>query len=129
MLLQRPVYQTALAFLTLLALAGSVWLLATQGSPTGVAIVRPTPDAQATPTAIAADPAVGTRLNINTASAAELDDALPGIGPVLSQRIVAFREANGPFSRIDQIMTVPGIGDATFANLQSLITVSTTVGE
>jgi len=76
----------------------------------------------------------GALLDINSATAAQLAGLLPGIGPVLSERIVAFRQANGPFVRIDQIMTFPGIGDTTFANIGSLITVepapgSTTNGE
>jgi len=132
-LLQWPFYQPALAFLAVLALAGSMWLLASQGAPAGVAIVRPTPDAHPTP-ASTGQTTAGALLDINSATAAQLAGLLPGIGPVLSERIVAFRQANGPFVRIDQIMTFPGIGDTTFANIGSLITVepapgSTTNGE
>lgn len=62
------------------------------------------------------------RLNINTASARELE-ALPGIGPVLAGRIVAYREEHGPFQRIEDIVDVAGIGPATFQKLKDSITV------
>ncbi|MDT0630284.1 helix-hairpin-helix domain-containing protein [Rubrivirga sp. S365] len=54
--------------------------------------------------------------NLNTASAADLQ-RLPGIGPALAGRIVAYRETNGPFRSPDQIVEVKGIGDKTFEKL------------
>ena len=48
-------------------------------------------------------------VNINTASKKELD-ALPGIGEVLAQRIIDYRSANGPFSTVDELTKVKGIG-------------------
>jgi len=62
----------------------------------------------------------GGKININTATAAELD-TLPGIGPVLGQRIVDYRETNGPFAAIEDIKNVRGIGDATFEEIKELI--------
>lgn len=62
----------------------------------------------------------GQKININTASAAELE-ALPGVGPVLSQRIIDYRQANGPFGRLEDIKKVKGIGDKTFEDLKDLI--------
>ena len=62
------------------------------------------------------------KVNINTASAEELD-TLPGIGESLAGRIIAYREANGPFRTIEQIMEVSGIGEAKFAELKDRITV------
>ncbi|UCC78166.1 MAG: ComEA family DNA-binding protein [Anaerolineales bacterium] len=62
----------------------------------------------------------GQKININTASAAELE-ALPGIGPVLAQRIIDYRQANGPFGRLEDIKKVKGIGDKTFEDLKDLI--------
>ncbi len=75
-------------------------------------------------TALAADPAASAQgvVNINTASVQELQ-LLPRIGPALSQRIVDFREANGPFARIEDIEDVPDIGPATFEAIRDLITV------
>ncbi len=62
------------------------------------------------------------RININTATLAELD-TLPGIGPVTAQSIIAYREAHGPFNSIEEIMDVPGIGPVTFERIKDLITV------
>jgi len=68
----------------------------------------------------AADSA-GGRPNLNTATAAELD-ALPGVGPVLAQRIVDHRK-QGPFTSVDQLDDVPGIGPTRAAELAELVTV------
>jgi competence protein ComEA len=64
----------------------------------------------------------GALLNINTASAAELE-VLPGIGPALAERIVAYRAENGPFGVIEEIMDVSGIGEAIFGRVRALIAV------
>jgi len=69
----------------------------------------------------AAESTGGTRININTASAEALE-TLPGIGPTLAQRIVAYRQANGPFAAVQDIMAVSGIGPAVFAQIGDLIT-------
>jgi competence protein ComEA len=61
-------------------------------------------------------------VNINTASVEELQ-VLPRVGPVVAQRIVDYREKNGPFERIAELMNVKGIGEKTFAGLKDLITV------
>lgn len=61
-------------------------------------------------------------ININTATAAELD-VLPGIGPTIAQRIVDYREENGPFDAIEDIMKVSGVGPSTFDQIKDLITV------
>jgi competence protein ComEA len=61
------------------------------------------------------------KVNINTASSAELEE-LPGIGPSLAQRIMDYREANGPFVAIEDIVNVSGIGPATYQKLEDLIT-------
>lgn len=61
-------------------------------------------------------------IDINTALPSELQ-RLPGIGPALAERIVAYREAWGPFSTIEDIMEVSGIGPATFARMQHLLKV------
>lgn len=54
------------------------------------------------------------RLHLNQATAAELQE-LPGVGPVLAERIVSFREAHGPFRTIEDLLDVPGIGEAKLA--------------
>jgi competence protein ComEA len=62
-------------------------------------------------------------VNINTASAAEIADALNGIGLSKAQAIVDYREAYGLFSRADEIVFVRGIGDSTYQNNKSDILV------
>ncbi len=62
------------------------------------------------------------KININTASAAELQQ-LPRIGEKVAQRIIDFREEHGNFQKIEEIMKVSGIGERMFANLKELITV------
>jgi len=64
----------------------------------------------------------GDLLNINTASVEELDE-LPSIGPTIAQRIVDYREENGPFASIEDIVNVSGIGQATYNEIKDLITV------
>lgn len=61
------------------------------------------------------------KININTATAAELD-TLPGIGPAFAQRIIDYRDANGPFQSIEEIILVSGIGNATYDKIKDLIT-------
>lgn len=61
-------------------------------------------------------------ININSASL-ELLDTLPGIGPSTAQSIIDYRKEVGSFNSIDEIMNVPGIGDATYNEIKDLITV------
>ncbi|MGK5113339.1 MULTISPECIES: ComEA family DNA-binding protein [unclassified Geodermatophilus] len=77
----------------------------------------------ATPgTGAAAGPAGTGLVDLNRATTADLD-ALPGIGPVLAQRIVDHRDQQGPFRSVEQLDDVPGIGPAIFAELAELVTV------
>lgn len=62
------------------------------------------------------------KLNINTATASELE-ALPGVGEVIAQRIVDYRTANGPFGSVDELIDVSGIGESTLASMRELVTV------
>ncbi len=89
--------------------------------PTSVAAANP-PRAENPPDAPTSTPAAGAIININTATQAELE-TLPGIGPVTAQKIIAFREENGPFASIEEIQKVSGIGPATFDKIKALITV------
>lgn len=61
-------------------------------------------------------------ININEATAKQLE-SLKGIGPKKAEEIVNYREANGPFLTIEQLMEVKGIGEATFENVKEQITV------
>lgn len=67
-------------------------------------------------------PPVAAKINVNTATAAELE-TLPGVGPVLAQRIMAYRERYGPFKAIEDLMKVPGIKEAMLRRLQDYVTV------
>ena len=62
------------------------------------------------------------RININSASKSELMD-LPGIGSVLSERIVDYRKSNGPFSKIEDLRKVSGIGSKRYEAIKDKITV------
>ena len=64
----------------------------------------------------------GGLVNINTATAAELE-TLPRIGTVTAQKVISYREANGPFETIEDIKNVPTIGEVTFEGLKDLIAV------
>ena len=66
--------------------------------------------------------AVGGKVNINTADEAGLD-TLPRVGPAMATRIIAYREANGRFITIEDLMNVTGVGDKTFEGLRDLVTV------
>jgi competence protein ComEA len=70
----------------------------------------------------ASAPAISGPININMATAAELE-TLPEIGPALAQRIVDYRDAHGAFATIEAIQNVSGIGPATFEAIKDLITV------
>jgi competence protein ComEA len=61
-------------------------------------------------------------LNLNTATLAELD-ALPGVGPVLAQRIVDYRTKRGGFRAVNDLRQVDGIGESRYAELSKLVTV------
>ncbi|MBN2232752.1 MAG: helix-hairpin-helix domain-containing protein [Deltaproteobacteria bacterium] len=63
-----------------------------------------------------------TKININTATVAELT-GLKRIGPAYAQRIVEYREANGPFKKPEDIMKVKGIGPKTLAANADIISV------
>lgn len=61
-------------------------------------------------------------LNLNTATADQLD-ALPGIGPVLADRIVEWRTTHGPFAGVEQLREVSGIGARKYESISELVTV------
>lgn len=65
---------------------------------------------------------IGGKVNINTADAAALD-TLPRVGPAMAARIIAYREANGRFATIEDLMNVTGVGDKTFEGMRDLVTV------
>jgi len=62
------------------------------------------------------------KIHLNQATASELD-SLPGVGPVIAERIVSYREENGPFESIEDLLDVPGIGEAKLADLRDHVQV------
>jgi competence protein ComEA len=72
----------------------------------------------------AANPGAAAAVNINTASTDQLN-ALPGVGPKLAARIVDYRQKNGGFKKIEDLMQIQGIGEKNFLKLKPLITVGT----
>jgi len=73
--------------------------------------------------AVQASPSIDNPLDINMATEEQLDN-LPGIGTAKAQQIIAYRQQNGPFQKIDDIQNVPGIGPGIFAKIKDLITVN-----
>ena len=69
-----------------------------------------------------AKPAAGI-VNINTAAATDLQ-ALPGIGAKTAARIVEYRQKNGPFKKIEELMNVRGVGEKNFLKLKGQVTVA-----
>jgi competence protein ComEA len=62
------------------------------------------------------------KVNINTADAATLE-TLPRVGPAMAERIIAWRDANGRFAAVEDLMSVSGVGEKTFESLRELVTV------
>jgi len=88
-----------------------------QTAPTSAPNLNPVPAP-----AIPNEPSESHRdlIDINTASFEELD-SLPGIGADKAQKIITYRQENGPFPTIEAIQEVSGIGPATYANIKDLI--------
>lgn len=62
-------------------------------------------------------------VNLNTATQAQIE-ALPGIGPKVAQRIIEYRQKNGQFKKIEDVMNVKGIGEKSFLKLKPYLTVT-----
>ncbi|WP_141577358.1 ComEA family DNA-binding protein [Actinomadura sp. WMMA1423] len=89
--------------------------------PVGVPAPPPSPPPPGGPPSPAAG-APGTPLDLNAATPDQLDD-LPGVGPVLAQRIVAYRTQHGGFRSVEQLQDVSGIGSRRFADLKPMVRV------
>ena len=63
-----------------------------------------------------------TPVNLNTATAEQLQK-LPGIGPKIAEEIIKYREANGPFKSVEDLIAVKGIGSAKFSRIREKVTV------
>lgn len=63
------------------------------------------------------------KINLNTASEEELIENLDGIGPAMAKRIIEYRETNGGFYSIEELMNIKGIGEKRFEKLKNSVTV------
>ena len=68
-------------------------------------------------------PAVSTPINLNTATAADLE-ALPGVGAATARLIIEHREKNGGFKKVEELMNIKGIGEKSFLKLKPMVIVS-----
>ena len=80
------------------------------------------------PSHAAAKPAATGIVNLNTATAADLE-ALPGIGAKTAARIVEYRQKNGPFKKAEELMNVRGVGEKSFVKMKPLISVTPARGD
>jgi competence protein ComEA len=103
----RPRIVTAVAVLFVLSLAAAL-----PGSVRAAAPPKP-----------AAAASEARPIDLNTADSTALE-AVPGIGKSLSQRIVAFRDKNGPFQSVDDLLKVQGVGEKSIQKLRPYLTVS-----
>ncbi|MEZ5380604.1 MAG: helix-hairpin-helix domain-containing protein [Microthrixaceae bacterium] len=105
---------------------GQVEPPATVGQQTGGATQAPQGPAAGTPAGADGSPGdagtVGALVNLNTADAAALEE-LPGVGPVTAEAIVAHRSEAGPFTQVEELLEVRGIGDAKLEAMADLVTV------
>jgi competence protein ComEA len=103
-----------------------VGLAPVPGQPTALGssvAAGPTPTSRAAPSGPGAvKPKPGQPVDLNTATVEELD-ALPGVGPVTAAAIVAWRQANGKFTSVEQLADVEGIGPARLEKLRALVRV------
>jgi competence protein ComEA len=103
---------------TLAAIFWSAALVVTFAAPSSASPRRD--EAQKPP---AASEKLTTPVNLNTANLAELE-ALPGIGPAVATRILEYRQKNGAFKKLEDLMNVRGIGEKTFLKLKPMLTIA-----
>ena len=103
-------------FRTVLTLVAVLSLLAVQPDAASA-------QSKASSRAAAAKPATTAVVNLNTASASDLE-ALPGIGAKTAARIVEYRQKNGPFKKVEDLMNVRGVGEKNFLKLKAQISVA-----
>lgn len=102
--------------------------LADGAEPAAINLARPLSDGEQLVVPLqgeapaASAPVSDGRVNLNTADAAALE-TLPRVGPALAARILQWREANGRFAAIEDLMQVTGIGEKTFDGLRDLVTI------
>ena len=101
---------------------GALLVMSIVGAPSAMAQDKPAPK----PAKAAAAPA--GPVNLNTATQAQLE-TLPGIGAAAAKRIIEYRDKNGKFTKIEQLMNVKGIGEKSFLKLKPMITIGAATAE
>jgi competence protein ComEA len=94
----------------------------TDGEQIAVPVVGAAPPPDAGGGAAGGGAVVPGKVNINTADAATLE-TLPRVGPAMAERIIEWRETNGRFAAVEDLMSVSGVGEKTFESLRELVTV------
>lgn len=119
--LQNPIVIVLLLFIFL----GIGVLIGRNSTTTVLKLVENTdpvePDANQSEETIQEDYMVGDKVNINVAPA-EVFESFPGIGDVLAERIITYREANGPFQSVDDLLNVEGIGETKLNAIRKYLT-------
>jgi len=115
--------RTVMLFLAAAVTVGAIVLCAFKVDPSADDPAQ----APATEVTVSEGPAAPTVMDVNSASAAELE-SLPGIGPAKAVAIVELREERGAFGSVDELDDVRGIGPATLDRLRPLVTVSAAPG-
>ena len=95
-------------------LLAAIAAIALSASPSSAQGKAPAPK----PTATAAAP-----VNLNTATAEQLA-TIPGVGPKMAERIIDYRQKNGGFKKVEDLMNVSGVGEKSFLKMKPLITVT-----
>ena len=101
--------------LQMLAAAATALAVVTAAAPVVLAQTKGAPSTSA-------KPAVTGTININTASATDLQ-RLPGIGAKTASRVIEYRQKNGPFKKVEELMNVRGVGEKSFLKLKGQISV------
>jgi competence protein ComEA len=92
----------------------------------GIAVSAMTASAQSKPTTgngAAATATAAAPVNLNTATAEQLA-TIPGVGPKMAERIIDYRQKNGGFKKVEDLMNVSGVGEKSFLKMKPLITVT-----
>ena len=93
--------------------------------PTATPVLTPAPTTTPTPAPTSTPsqtPEQSGKININTADKQGLEE-ITGVGPTIAQRIIDYRQTNGPFQKIEDLKNVKGIGDKTFEKMKDEITI------
>jgi competence protein ComEA len=109
--------------MTLFRICSTALVFTTLLSGAALAQSTPTPSPRSRATAATQSEEKIAPVNLNTATAAELEK-LPGIGPKVAARIVDYRTKKGPFRKTEELMNVQGIGEKSYLKLRAQLTVS-----